>query len=382
MADQLIVDGLPPITLVSDRYLIGRGEGCDVLLPETDPGISRRHALLERNLFGEWTLLDLSSRNGTQVNDKTVMGRQSLRDGDLVRIGNCVLMLRLLPTKPTLVTDTSGQAPANVKLSAVIWPPIPKPAEEAETIFADYRPDVAAGVVAEYEKETQAEERPEDEAWRSYILPELDEWPPSSNVVAEQLPITSAFTGNKVLSECLASPGRRFAGYVIEVAICLLLSLGAFGTFLTGFAGTLTGILGLAAPKQNGGSLIAVSAGMIVISLVSGTLLIAYIVWDFILMARGQTPGKKMLGMVVVSEDEMRSGFWTMFLRQIVLRVCLLGVVLSAIGAIPGIGAALSTAVGLLSNIWLLFDARRQQWYDKICKTYVMDMRNAKAAYE
>ena len=51
------------------HYLVGRGEGCDILLPDDDQRASRRHALLEMmNLTGTWGIVDLGSTNGTQVN--------------------------------------------------------------------------------------------------------------------------------------------------------------------------------------------------------------------------------------------------------------------------------------------------------------------------
>lgn len=63
---------------------IGRDRACGVLVE--DPEISRRHARLTR--FGEsYAISDLGSANGTMLNGLRVTGPQSLRHGDLVRIG-------------------------------------------------------------------------------------------------------------------------------------------------------------------------------------------------------------------------------------------------------------------------------------------------------
>jgi predicted component of type VI protein secretion system len=76
-----------------ERATIGRQEACDVALPE-DPSVSRVHAVLDR-IGDEWTLVDDgSSRNGSYVNGQRVHGRQRLRDGDLVRVGDTQIVFR------------------------------------------------------------------------------------------------------------------------------------------------------------------------------------------------------------------------------------------------------------------------------------------------
>ena len=76
-----------------ERATIGRQEACDVALPE-DPSVSRVHAVLDR-IGDEWTLVDDgSSRNGSFVNGQRVHGRQLLRDGDLIRVGDTFLVFR------------------------------------------------------------------------------------------------------------------------------------------------------------------------------------------------------------------------------------------------------------------------------------------------
>jgi predicted component of type VI protein secretion system len=87
--EQRIVMLGPPMA----RATIGRQEACDVALPE-DPSVSRVHAVLDR-IGEEWTLVDDgSSRNGSFVNGQRVHGRQRLRDGDLVRVGDTLLVFR------------------------------------------------------------------------------------------------------------------------------------------------------------------------------------------------------------------------------------------------------------------------------------------------
>lgn len=62
---------------------IGRLPDCDVVLK--DKGASRQHAQV-RQKDGIYTLTDLGSTNGTQLNGQTIQSRE-LRDGDRITIG-------------------------------------------------------------------------------------------------------------------------------------------------------------------------------------------------------------------------------------------------------------------------------------------------------
>ena len=73
--------------------------------------------------------------------------------------------------------------------------------------------------------------------------------------------------------------------------------------------------------------------------------------------AYGLTPGKWMLGIVVVRQDTgVPVGFWRMALRQV-------------------IGQWVAAIVCYLGFIWALFDANKQGWHDKIAKTLVVRTR-------
>ncbi|MCD6725677.1 MAG: DUF3662 and FHA domain-containing protein [Solirubrobacteraceae bacterium] len=64
--------------------LIGRSRECDVVLD--DANVSRRHARIAPGAGG-WTVEDLGSTNGVQVNGVRVAGSQELRSGDRLDIG-------------------------------------------------------------------------------------------------------------------------------------------------------------------------------------------------------------------------------------------------------------------------------------------------------
>jgi class 3 adenylate cyclase len=71
---------------------VGRRTENDVALA-WDQEVSREHAQLLRSEEG-WTLVDVGSRNGSYLNGQRVSGRQPLRDGDVLRFGDTVVLFR------------------------------------------------------------------------------------------------------------------------------------------------------------------------------------------------------------------------------------------------------------------------------------------------
>ena len=86
-------------SLNTDRMLIGCRRGrpdeeppeIDLAVAPVDPGISRRHAVLERQPDGSYAVRDLGSTNGTAVNEdrEPIAPDQAvqLADGDTIRLG-------------------------------------------------------------------------------------------------------------------------------------------------------------------------------------------------------------------------------------------------------------------------------------------------------
>lgn len=64
---------------------IGRGSECNIVI--NDASISRVHAQILRQANGMY-VQDLSSRNGTKVNDEVLYAPQQLQAGDIVCVGN------------------------------------------------------------------------------------------------------------------------------------------------------------------------------------------------------------------------------------------------------------------------------------------------------
>ena len=138
----------------------------------------------------------------------------------------------------------------------------------------------------------------------------------------------------------LASPGKRFAAYVFDLAIPLvaiffIIPLVAGGTAVAAFEA------GLDDDAASGVALV----GMV-------GLVVGYLLWALVLFARGTTPGKRLLRMYVFKESGERAGFFTMFFRE-------------------WIGKWISAAVFFLGFLWILLDKDRQGWHDKLASTYV-----------
>lgn len=84
---------------------IGRGDGCEVLIP--DPRVDLHHAVIERD-GSEYVLIDEASANGTWVGGVRVAAKQvrSLRDGDQIRLGRCMIEVRVQDTEIVRASST------------------------------------------------------------------------------------------------------------------------------------------------------------------------------------------------------------------------------------------------------------------------------------
>jgi len=79
-------DGGPQqeVGIPSRRFTLGRSVDDDLVID--DPGLSRRHALLE-TVDAAVLITDCGSRNGTFVNGNKITGPTVLKDGDVISIG-------------------------------------------------------------------------------------------------------------------------------------------------------------------------------------------------------------------------------------------------------------------------------------------------------
>lgn len=99
-------DSPPQITFDSPRVVIGRGDGCEVRLP--DPSVSLRHASI-RQRGGDYIVVDEGSTNGTFVGPVRLSPQapRVLKHGDRIRVGRVWLEVRLEQAPPTANTPAA-----------------------------------------------------------------------------------------------------------------------------------------------------------------------------------------------------------------------------------------------------------------------------------
>lgn len=103
------------LTFDAPRVVIGRGEGCELRLP--DPSVSHRHASI-RQRGGEYILIDEKSLNGTFV-ERVKLPPEAprvIKSGERVRVGRVWLEIRI---EPKLATRASRDAAKELALALV-----------------------------------------------------------------------------------------------------------------------------------------------------------------------------------------------------------------------------------------------------------------------
>lgn len=83
------------------------------------------------------------------------------------------------------------------------------------------------------------------------------------------------------------------------------------------------------------------------------------LVWYFM---QGQSPGKKLMRIRIVKADLTAPDLITAYLRYF--------------------GTYISTLIGHIGFLWMLFDANKQTWHDKIARTYVIESEDTPPAKE
>jgi uncharacterized RDD family membrane protein YckC len=93
------------------------------------------------------------------------------------------------------------------------------------------------------------------------------------------------------------------------------------------------------------------------------TLGIGWIIWSLVVWNRSVTPGKQLLGMKVVKKDTgLRASYGTMALREVIGRWLVIALI-----------AAVCSIVALVLYFMLVWDKDRQELWDKIAGTIVVD---------
>ena len=158
----------------------------------------------------------------------------------------------------------------------------------------------------------------------------------------------------------LASWSIRAGAYLIDVIIPLAgFLLFAFGVlFLIGY-GMSVGLGDWAGPEGRPGF----PVWIIPLILAGAAILIGYFVWWILALRDGQTPGKRIVGIRVVSAYSAETlGWGMMFVREFLVKSLLFSV----------LGNATLGIAPLLNFLWPLWDADSQALHDKVVSTQVV----------
>ncbi|MEP7285873.1 MAG: FHA domain-containing protein [Chloroflexota bacterium] len=95
-------------TLQTETLLIGRGNECDLVLPEKQ--VSREHIKIKL-IDEQYYVEDLESKNGTWVNGQPLKGERLLKDGDEIHIA-LVVKISFVESEATAPISFNDMLPA------------------------------------------------------------------------------------------------------------------------------------------------------------------------------------------------------------------------------------------------------------------------------
>ena len=100
------------IPVATPKFLIGRGEGCQ-LRPQNNL-VSRKHCMILTEGCSP-AIEDLGSTNGTFVNDERIHGRRELKDGDTIKVGVLDVAVKLIGAAESKTPSKTHGAPTAIK---------------------------------------------------------------------------------------------------------------------------------------------------------------------------------------------------------------------------------------------------------------------------
>lgn len=123
------------VPLGKDAITIGRQQGNTIQL--TEKNVSRRHARLYLDDGDAWVIEDLGSYNGVKVNGAAIEGRITLKEGDVVQIGDYHLALTEDVDKRTLNFSGAANDPGTGAAAAGAEPMLASSSTELPRLSPD-----------------------------------------------------------------------------------------------------------------------------------------------------------------------------------------------------------------------------------------------------
>ena len=164
----------------------------------------------------------------------------------------------------------------------------------------------------------------------------------------------------------LATPWQRIGAYLINILIGGVLYLPmVFGVAIPAYQNSVAQAQGLPVAADGG-----MSTGSAVMMGISGLLLLAYLIYQAVIMSRdGQSLGKKIMKIKVVDLDGYNPGFkGVVLMREIVFNI-----ITSVLSLIPFLGVLVSFGVSIARLVMIFLDSNdRRTLQDMLAKTMVV----------
>ena len=97
------------VAVERDEFVVGRHSECDLAI--SDSRLSRRHARILRS-GGRFTIEDLGSSNGTDVNGEPVFDPVDIRSGDVLNFGGLEASAEIKAIQDQTAQPVAAAAPA------------------------------------------------------------------------------------------------------------------------------------------------------------------------------------------------------------------------------------------------------------------------------
>lgn len=155
-----------------------------------------------------------------------------------------------------------------------------------------------------------------------------------------------------------ASFGRRLVAYIFDAIILVCISQGIQAALGYSFISSIKFLIDSSSTSPT-----SQTQAPLYTYIIGFVLSLLYFI-GFWIKQNGQTPGKRLMHIRLVKEDNSPIDLFTALIRWV--------------------SQYLSASVMLLGYIWVLFDSKKQAWHDKIAKTYVVesdDQQPSKAVY-
>ncbi|WP_437187892.1 SpoIIE family protein phosphatase [Planctomicrobium sp. SH668] len=153
--------------LVAERTIVGRHPTCQVVLNSNV--VSRQHAQILEN-HGTFYIEDLSSRNGTLVNQRRITGRTELNDGDEIQLCDVRLSFNQFPSGAFALNDgqKSSDVELNAKPSSHTFDALKSELLEASRILGE-----PANNASDFDQGTAIRRMPQDGTFKSTVDPHV-----------------------------------------------------------------------------------------------------------------------------------------------------------------------------------------------------------------